>query len=74
MSNNLSQEEINQLLLELEEYHKETDKQLAFDFNKVDNIKDHIEIETCLNHTWEEYTGLKEVYRFCKICNIKEEG
>lgn len=71
MSNNLSQEEIDQLLRELEEYHKETNKQLAFDFNKVDNIKDHIEIDTCLTHSPEEYKGLKEVFIHCKVCGEK---
>jgi len=72
MSNNLSQEEINQLLLELEQYHKETDKQLAFDFNKVDNIKDHIEIETCLTHLWEKYEGIRESFFHCKVCGEKQ--
>lgn len=70
MSNNLSEDEISQLLKELDEYHKETEKQL--DLNKVDYIQDHYEIESCLNHSWEEYRGLKEAFIHCKVCGEKQ--
>ena len=68
MSYNLSEEEIEALLKETEEFHKDPN-QLELDLT---GAQDHIEIETCLFHSWEKYEGLRESFYHCKLCGEKK--
>lgn len=70
---NLSQEEIEEILKDLE-IHNEMQKpleskeeQLEFDFSKT---SDHNETIEC-SHFWEKYTGLKETDEYCVYCKEK---
>lgn len=70
---NLSQEEIEALLKDLELHNEKSKKlqetvyQLEFDFSKA---ADHNETIEC-SHFWEKYTGLQEVDEYCIYCKEK---
>lgn len=68
MAYNLSQEEINQLIKEAKDYTDDPN-QLEFNLSKT---HDHVEIETCIFHTWEKYEGLRESFIHCKLCGEKK--
>lgn len=70
---NLSQEEIDALILDIEKEAKAlnpNNEQLSFDFSLVEKVRDHNEIG-CV-HEYEMYTGLKESFEHCKKCGEKK--
>lgn len=77
---NLSQEEIEQIMRELEEQKKinnSTTPIYLFDPDEYEDwmkqTKDTLPEKKsgCITHKWKSYTGLKEVYEFCEVCNQK---
>lgn len=69
---NLSQEEIDDLMKDLDNYFlPNSEQQEGFDFTKVDAIQDHNETVGC-KHEFVEYVGLNEKFDHCKMCGSKK--
>lgn len=69
---NLSQEEIDALMKDLDNYFlPNSEQQEGFDFTKVDSIQDHNETVGC-KHEFVEYVGLNEKFDHCKLCGSKK--
>lgn len=83
---NLSQDEIDALVNEMDEFEKEKDEQLSF-FRPIDKTPSilaptgevghypgyniTIKAYNC-DHKWKLYQGLNEVYEYCTVCDVKK--